>query len=502
MRGRSSSPGSLTRRRFIGAAGASAAGAAMLGSSACRTGSEAAPKDRPNILLIVIDSVRSDYVSAYGAPRVRTPNIDALAAEGIRFTRFFPEAMPTVPARRTIMSGKRVFPFRGWERAPDLGRGPGAAPIDDLDGMFTSRLRRAGYWTSSASDNPFLGFTKTYRPFRLTFDRFVSVIGHAGVRNDPATVSDDVLERWLPEGLVEDRYVEGMRRYLANTGYGKDDSESSAARVFKENIKLMEEAAERQPFALMVDCFDPHEPWSPPQEFIDLYADPDYRGRNPGTARYARAESYLEPDELRQMTAVYGGALTMTDKWLGELLGRFRELGLHENTVVVLVSDHGILLGDRGWTGKVAGELHPELIQVPCVIVHPERKAAGSTSSWFASTHDLAPTLMSLAGMDVPRDMDGEDLSPLFDGEELPERRYANGGYFNHFYLRSDQWSYVADNRGAERELYDLTLDPGELVNVAQEERDVTQELHARALEMMNGLPPYYTGEAVEPIKR
>jgi arylsulfatase A-like enzyme len=492
----------LTRRRFLIAAGASAAGAAALGPVACSTGSGGS-SDRTNVLLVIIDSVRSDFVSAYGAPRVQTPNIDALAAEGIRFTRFFPEAMPTVPARRTIMTGRRVFPFRGWERAPDLGRGPGAAPIEDLSQVFTNHLKRAGFWTASASDNPFLGFTRSYRPFRLTFDRYVSVVGHAGRGKDPSTVSDALLAKWLPDGLGDDdRYVEGMRRYLANSGYGRDASESCAARVFAEATKLLEEAAEHQPFALVADCFDPHEPWSPPPEYLRMYADASYRGPNPGTARYARADSYLDDEELRQMNAVYGAALTMADHFLGEFLARFRDLGLHENTALILVSDHGILLGDRGWTGKIAGELHPELIQVPCVMVHPERKAAGSTSTYFASTHDVAPTLLSMAGVDVPRSMEGEDLSPLFDGEELPERPFASGGYFNHFYLRSDQWSYTADNRGGDRSLYDLTLDPGELTNVVDDHRDVQQELHARALELMGGLPPYYEGEAVAPVKR
>lgn len=98
--------------------------------------------------------------------------------------------------------------------------------------------------------------------------------------------------------------------------------------------------------------------------------------------------------------------------------------------------------------------------------------------------------------------MDGIDLSPLFQGENLPERPFANGGYFNHFYLRSDQWAYVADNRGTDRQLYDLTLDPGELNNIARDHRDAQEELHARALEIMGGLPPYYQGEAVAPIKR
>src|SRR5918998_147784 len=92
---------------------------------------------------------RRRFIGAYGAPRVETPAMDALAAQGVRFTRFFPEAMPTVPARRTLMTGRRIFPFRGWERAPDLGRGPGAAPIEDVSQVFTRALARAGYWTAS-----------------------------------------------------------------------------------------------------------------------------------------------------------------------------------------------------------------------------------------------------------------------------------------------------------------------------------------------------------------
>jgi arylsulfatase A-like enzyme len=492
----------VTRRRFIGAAGASAATAALIGTGACSSGS-AGSSDRLNVLLLIVDSVRSDFVAAYGAPLVETPAIDSLAAQGVRFTRFFPEAMPTVPARRTLMTGRRVFPFRGWERAPDLGRGPGAAPIENVKEVFTEYLKRAGYWTASASDNPFLSFTRSYRPFRLGFDRYVSVEGHSGFRNDPSTVTEEQLARWLPDGLSDDdRYVEGMRKYLANTGYGEDDSESNAARVFQESIKLLEEGAKRQPFALVVDSFDPHEPWSPAPEFLRMYADPAYRGASPGTARYARAETYLDAAEVRQMRAVYSAALTITDKWLGAFLERFRELGLHENTAVVLVSDHGILLGDRGWTGKIAQELHPELIQVPCVMIHPDRKGAGTTSSYFASTHDIAPTLLSLAGVERPRHMDGADLSPLFDGDDAPGRPLAYGGYFNHFYVRTDQWSYIADNRGDHRELYDLTLDPGELEDVAAENLDVHEELHARLTEAIGGLPPYYQGEAVEPVKR
>jgi arylsulfatase A-like enzyme len=493
-------PPRLTRRGFVGAA----AGAAALGTSACSGASSAgSSSDRMNVLLLIVDTVRPDFVGCYGSPQVQTPNIDSLAAEGVRFNRFFPEAMPTVPARRTIFTGRRIFPFRGWERTPDLGRGPGAAPIEDVGQTFTSALRRAGYWTGSVSDNPFVAFTRSWRPFRLSFDRYVSVVGHSGFRGDPGTVTPEQLRRWLPDGLRDDdRYVDGMRKYLANTGYGEDDAQSNAARVFGEAAKLLDEAAGNQPFALVVDSFDPHEPWSPTQEYIDMYSSPGYDGPNPGTARYTRWETYLEEDELRQMRAVYSAALTITDNWLGSFLEQFRERGLDENTAIVFLSDHGILLGDRGWTGKIAHELHPELIQVPCVIVHPDGSGAGDTSPFFASTHDVAPTLLSLAGVTPPRGMDGVDLSPLFDGEEPAERAFAYGGYFNHFFVRNDHWSYIADNRGDLRELYDLTLDPFELENVAGRNPDVHEELHARLVETIGGLPPYYEGEAVAPVKR
>jgi arylsulfatase A-like enzyme len=134
-------------------------------------------------------------------------------------------------------------------------------------------------------------------------------------------------------------------------------------------------------------------------------------------------------------------------------------------------------------------------------MIHPEGKAAGRTSSWFASTHDVAPTLMSMAGVRPPAGMDGVDLSPLFDGEQLPERPYAYGGYFNHFYVRGDDWSYVADNRGRNRELFDLTLDRAELDNVVSEHPEVRRELHGWLMDRIGGPPPFYEGEAVARVK-
>ena len=120
-----------------------------------------------------------------------------------------------------------------------------------------------------------------------------------------------------------------------------------------------------------MDTYEPHEPWTPPRHYIDLYGDPDWRGPEPGTLRYGRVSNWLDPDEapqvLNRLRALYAAEVSMTDRWMGILLERLHDLQLDRETIVVLVADHGIFLGERGWTGKISIALHPELAHVPLV---------------------------------------------------------------------------------------------------------------------------------------
>ncbi len=166
-----------TRRQFL-IGGAAAAGAAY--ASACMQ-RDPSPGSL-NVLVVIVDTLRVDH--SYG-PRARTPNIDALAARGLRFTRAFPEAMPTVLARNSILSGRRMFPFRDWQDQPGLLAKPGWAPLDDIAGTFTSVLRQAGWWTGYVTDNPFLGFAGPYEPLRQSFDLFSRHGGQIGGGDGP-----------------------------------------------------------------------------------------------------------------------------------------------------------------------------------------------------------------------------------------------------------------------------------------------------------------------------
>jgi arylsulfatase A-like enzyme len=481
----------LSRRRFLQAGAAGAAGAALLPNAGCSM-DETGSSERLNLLLVIVDSLRPDHVGAYGSPHVKTPYVDRLAARGLRFNRAFPEAMVTIPARRSIFTTKRIFPYRDFVPNEELGRSPGWLPIEDVEHTFTSDLRRRGYWVAQVSDNPHLAFTKAYEPFRQSFSHWKSVVGHSGFYKSPESVPLSVVYDWLPEFLRHDRYVAGMRKYLANSGGGVNEEETVAARLFKEAADTLDEARLRQPFCLTVDCFDPHEPWSPPPKYVDMYRDPEYQGPNIGVTDYGFAQNYT-PALMRHLHAIYAAEVTMTDVWLGHFLDRFHELGLDENTVVVLLSDHGYLLGERGYTGKVPSQLHPELAQVPFIVAHPDGRAAGSTSSYFASTHDVGPTMLSMAGIEPPAWMEGTDLSPVLDGSRPSERRdFHYGGMYNRFFIRTDDWVLIGDNQGNERTMYDLRMDPEELFDVLDEHPAVNEELYRTVLEAAGGPLPYY----------
>jgi arylsulfatase A-like enzyme len=482
----------LSRRRLLQAGAASAAGAVILPALGCSTDDgDSGDREPLNVLFVIVDTLRPDHVGAYGS-QVQTPNIDALAGRGLRFSRAFPEALVTVPARRSIFSSRRIFPYRDWKANKEIGTSPGWLPIDDPGRTFTTALRDAGYWTAQISDNPFLAFMKAYEPFRETFHDWKTIVGQSGFRQPPENVSLETVHHWLPPFLRDERYVPGMRKYLANTGEGRDEEETCAARVFKGAADMLDDARRRQPFALTIDCFDPHEPWSPPPKYLDMYGDPGYEGPEVGVTDYGFARNFT-PELRRRLQAVYAAEVTMTDHWFGRFMERFRELELDRNTVVVLMSDHGYLLGERGYTGKVPSQLHPELAQVPFIIAHPDGRAAGEVSRYFASTHDVGPTLLSMVGIDPPGWMGGTDLSPVLEGGSPNEKRdFHYGGMYNRFFIRTDDWVLIGDNQGNERTLCNLRDDPQEFRNVVEQHPKVSEELYRTVLDAAGGPLPYY----------
>jgi arylsulfatase A-like enzyme len=172
------------------------------------------------------------------------------------------------------------------------------------------------------------------------------------------------------------------------------------------------------------------------------------------------SSDYLTERELQRMHARYAAEVTMVDRWFGRFLDRMDELDLFENTLLLVIADHGVAFGEHGYTGKPSYVLWPEITDVPFMIRHPEGKGAGETSDHYASTHDVAPTILGYLGIEPEQPMDGQDLSVLFDGGQPEERPYFTLGYNDHAWARDDRYVMFAKNDGSNALLYDVSTDP------------------------------------------
>jgi arylsulfatase A-like enzyme len=482
-------PREVSRRDLLRAGGAGALGYATLGLS----GAAAQSPARMNVVVVVMDSLRADHV--FGS-RARTAAWDKLGRQGVRFLNAHPEGMPTIPARRSIMSGRRVYPFRGWHPWPGLPPQPGWEPVG-IDGeMWTVTLRKAGWTTGYVTDNPHL-LLPVHKRFRSKFDRVDLVHGQVPARRGPHRVSRRELDDHLPKSLRGTRAEPRMRAYLAWNRPGRDERDYNAAKVFRDAMNWIEWAGAKQPFALVIDPFDAHEPWDAPRRLIDMYGDPKPHGVEPiqpfPTPAGKASELHLTQRLLRRMRQLYAAEVTMVDMWLGRFLDRLENLGLAQNTLVLLVSDHGVLLGERGWVGKRYSEMHEELTHVPMAMRHPLGKAAGRTSSYFASTHDVGPTVLSALGVDEPRGMNGADLSPLFNGRApRADRRYRTASYNTYLSASDGRWLLIAGDHREELRLYDRKSDRYERRNIAHRHPGKVRELWGRILHDAGGHLPHF----------
>jgi arylsulfatase A-like enzyme len=455
----------LTRRHFLKVAGAGMAGAVLIGGAGC------AGTPEMNVVLIIIDSLRKDHVGAYGNSWIKTPSLDAFARESLRFTRAYPESLPTICARRAIHTGFRTFPYK--DRPSEQRHAPayGWLPIPREQATLAETLEARGYQTMLVTD--------TYHQFRppMDFNRgFDTCYWIRGQEKDhyrpilPAS-DEEIRERYLLHGEALK-----ARQYLANTRDRETEEDWFAPRVFLRATEFLEAASKREPFFLVVDNYDPHEPWDPPEKYTSLYYPDGFDGPEPFTSIYGR-DDYLTERQLRRMRALYAGEVTMVDHWLGRFLDRMDELDLFENTLLILLSDHGHALGEHGYTGKPHYALWPELTDIVFMIRHPEGKGAGETSDYYASTHDVAPTILGFLGVEPVQPMEGQDLSMLLEGRGPEQRPHFTLGYSEFVWARDEGYAMFGRNDGEEAKLYDLLADPKMDSDVAAKRPDVVRRM-------------------------
>ncbi len=441
-----------------------------------------------NVVCICLDTFRADII---GPGRkmsfVETPHLDEFATKAVRFERAFGEGQPTLQTRRSLFTGMRTFPWRfNFDRRGHWHHAPGWHKIPPDQDTLAEILLGRGYLTGLVADTchmfkPTMNYTRGF----ATYD-FIRGQESDNWRFGSREAIVDAMRRHVREPVDWDRHV-GLAQYLHNQRFRQSEQDYSCARVFRRAADWLDENAGNSPFFLWVDSFDPHEPWDPPSEYADRYM-PDYDGKefiNPGAANEGDGRTDAERDRIR---ALYFGEVTLVDRWVGHLMDRLSQLKLWDDTIVMVMSDHGTQVLDHGAFGKGAGRLHPYNTQINWLVRHPGQPEPRAVDG-FVQTHDLAPTLLRLLG--VPADgFDGSDMWPLItrashtvrDHVVIGWAGFANGPATGRASVRDDDWNYTVSlgDPSAQEELYDLSAAPDENDNVLDAHAAVAAMQRAR----------------------
>ncbi len=486
--------------------------------------------DRPNVLWIMADQLRFDYLSCYGHPHLHTPHLDALAARGVRFTNAYVQSPVCGPSRMSAYTGRYVrshgstwngMPLRVGE--PTLGdhlRGAGARAVligkthmtADAEGLawlgidpkseIGARVSECGFETFERDDGL---HPDSARQHWSAYDDYL--VSHGYVSDNPwgdfanSGLDDDgeLLSAWL---LKNSRLAANVPEEHSETAYMTDRA-----------MAFMEEASgDDRPWVCHLSYIKPHWPYIVPAPYHDMYG-PEHivdpvRSDTERDTDHPLLQAYLQArvcrcfsrDHVREhVIPAYMGLIKQLDDNLGRLFRWMDEKGLSENTVIAFTSDHGDYMGDH-WMGD-KDFYHEVAVKVPLIIADPRRQAdatRGTDSDALVEMIDLAPTFMSALGMPAkPHVVEGRDLTPLLHGTAGFSRRYVISEHDYHWsemaralnvpqedartvMIFDGRWKYVRCE-GFRPVLFDLETDPDEVVDVGASVADE----HVRVRERM-----------------
>ncbi|MXP64364.1 DUF4976 domain-containing protein [Roseomonas sp. M0104] len=395
---------------------------------------------RKNVLLIVVDQWRADFVPALGADFLRTPNLDRLCREGVTFRNHVTTTVPCGPARASLLTGLYLMNHRAVQNT---------VPLDARHMNLGKALRQIGY------DPALIGYTTTTPDPRTS-----------GARDPRFTTLGDLMEGFRAVGAFEPS-MDGYFGWLAQKGYelpanreniwlpeGEDSVPGATDRPSRIPAALSDTAyfTERaltylkgkggKPWFLHLGYWRPHPPFIAPAPYNTLYspaAMPALRRRETWQQEAAQhplldfylkgisqgsffhgaggAASELDEAAIRQMRATYAGLITEVDAALGQVFAHLDETGQWDDTLVIFTSDHGEQLGDHYLLGKIG--YHDESFRIPLVVKDPEsRLGAGRIEDSFTESVDVLPTILDWLGGAPPRACDGHSLVPLVQGRK------------------------------------------------------------------------------------
>ncbi len=452
----------------------------VMANSCARTAPVSEQATRPNIVLIMADDLGYNELGCYGQEKILTPNVDQLAAAGMRLTDFYAGSAVCAPTRCNLMTGKHgghaVVRNNSEVKPSKFGDSfGGQLPLPEGTVTLATMLKREGYATGAFGKWGLGGVGSSGDPLYQGFDRFFGFNCQRHAHN--------LYPRYLVDN-AEQRFLQGNTRGLTGEQYGPQ--------VIADEMLKFVEANKDQPFFCYYPTVIPHLALQAPEEEVA-----EYRGKWPETPY--TGDRYLPNPTPR---ATYAAMISFMDKQVGRLMKLLDDLNLSDNTIVFFTSDNGTtMLKDQvdyeffnsvGPLRGLKGELYEGGIRVPLVARWPGRIQPGSVSELPAAQYDMMATLGDLTGATPPADTDGLSILPTLLGNSDEQEKHEFliwdfAGYGGQLAVRMGKWKGIKTglqkNPGAPLELYNLETDTGEENNVVGDHPEIAARIEKIMLE-------------------
>ena len=344
-------------------------------------------------IILMFDSLNRNMLSAYGCDWSHTPNFKRLADMAATFDGCYAGSLPCMPARRELHTGRYNFLHRGW------------GPMEPYDDSAFELLKRNGIHTHLISDH-----YHYWEDGGATYHtRYSTWEGFRGQEGDPwkcLTCPDDYE---MPEN--RNGRDDWGRQDWVNRAFIREEEEYPQARTFSAALDFLDRNHRGDNWLLHVECFDPHEPFYVPQKYLDLYED-DYQQAFFDWPFYREVTE--DEGTIRHLRMRYAALMSMCDAQLGRLLDKMDALDLWKDTMLILHTDHGFLLGEHGYWGKCVMPFYEEVSHTPLMIWTPGTDCKGKRIGTLVQSIDLPATILDYFGVPKPEDMQGHSLLAQF----------------------------------------------------------------------------------------
>lgn len=392
-------------------------------------------------IMIMFDTLSKAYLAPYGNAWTHTKNFQRLAKHSITFDNFYGGSMPCMPARRELHTGKYNFLHRSW------------GPLEPFDESMVELLRKQGIYTHLCTDHSHY-FEDGGATYHNRYDTWEGFRGQEGDRWAPHDI-----EIPLPKQHPYSKTTgTSTYQHYANLKRQKTEAEMSSVQTFAAGLSFIDTHKDCDHWFLQIESFDPHEPFETPQSYRERYElmDDDEVFNWPS---YRHLED-VDENAITKIQKEYAALIDMCDVYLGKILDKMDAYDLWKDTMLIVNTDHGFLLGEHQWLGKNMAPLYNEIVQLPFFLWDPRYQIQGEHRSALCQTLDIPVTLLSYFHAQPLENAQGHTLDAVIEKDEKIHEAVLygiHGGYIN---ICDAHYTYMRGSHVPETQLYEYTLMP------------------------------------------